>query len=33
MDVYFSPEFIWEMKAADLFINPIYMAGVGNVDP
>ena len=33
MDVYFAPEFVWEMKAADLSISPIYMAGVGDVDP
>ncbi|XP_050367717.1 DNA ligase 1-like [Argentina anserina] len=32
-DVWFEPSQVWEVRAADLTISPVYRAGVGIVDP
>ena len=31
-DVWFEAKVVWEVKAADLSISPVYTAGVGKVD-
>jgi len=33
IDVWVKPEFVWEVKAADLSISPMYLAGQGLADP
>ncbi|ORY96663.1 ATP-dependent DNA ligase [Syncephalastrum racemosum] len=32
-DVWFKPTQVWEVQPADLSVSPVYMAGVGQVDP
>lgn len=33
IDTWITPLLVWEIKAADLSLSPIYQAGVGEVDP
>jgi DNA ligase 1 len=32
-DVWFDAKVVWEVKAADLSVSPVYTAGIGRVDP
>ncbi len=32
INVWLEPKYVWEVKAADLSISPVYCAGIGEVD-
>lgn len=33
VDVWIQPKYVWEIKAADLSLSPMYMAAIGDVEP